>query len=87
MTTTAKLTKTQAKTAMTVALLGVVAEAGEFSEAGEVSEYAARTNGAWVAALAALVSKGVLVARRGEFLMPVGPYAGQVVSQLWYSAA
>jgi hypothetical protein len=81
MTTTAKLSKTQFATAVTV--LGLAA----LSETGEVSEYAARTNGAWVAALAALVSKGVLVARRGDFLMPEGPYAGQVVSQLWYSAA
>lgn len=81
MTTTAKLTDTQFKTAVTV--LGMAA----LSETGEVSEYAARTNGAWVAALSALVKKGVLVVRRGEMVMPVGPYVGQTLPENFYSAA
>jgi hypothetical protein len=79
---TAKLTKTQFKTAVTVLGLAVLAEDGE------VSEYAARTNGAWVAALSALVEKGVLTVRTGPFVMPVGPYAGQeLAGQRFYSAA
>lgn len=78
----AKLTKTQFKTA--VAVLGLIA----LSETGEVSEYAARTNGAWVTALSALVSKGILTVRRGDFIPPNGPYAGQVLTnQAYYSVA
>lgn len=79
---TPKLTPTQFKTAVTV--LGLAA----LSEDGEVSEYDARTNGAHLTALRALVDKGVLHVRRGDFVMPTGPYAGETLTgQAFYSAA
>lgn len=80
MTTTPALSKTQFKTATIV--LGLAA----LTEGGWVSEYAARTNGAWTQALAALVTKGVLVKERRPFLMPVGPYAGETFQEWFYSA-
>lgn len=76
------LTKTQFATAAVVLALATV------SENGEVSVYAARTGGAWVQALSALVKKGVLTVRYGDFVMPTGPYAGQTLTdQPFYSAA
>jgi uncharacterized protein YqgC (DUF456 family) len=78
----ADLTKTQFKTAAGVLALAAL------STDGWVSEYAARTEGgAWVQALSALVAKGVLVREMRPFVMPVGPYAGQTVSEPFYSAA
>jgi len=53
---------------------------------GEVSEYAARTAGARVDALGALVRKGLLTVRYGDFVMPAGPLAGETLtSQSFYS--
>jgi hypothetical protein len=81
MTTTAALTATQFKTAATVLSLAVLAENGE------VSEYAARTNGAWLPALKALVGKGVLTRTKRPFVMPVGLYAGETFDMWFYSVA
>lgn len=75
-----QLTGNQFKTAVTV--LGMIA----LSANGEVSEFEARTNGAQVRALAALVSKGLITVRRGEFTMPTGPLAGTTLQgQAFYS--
>lgn len=74
-----QLTATQFKT-LTVALCRIV-----LSETGEISEYEARTNGCRLDSLRALVAKGELIARQGEFLMPVGPYAGQMVPETFYT--
>lgn len=79
MTNAAKLTKTQFATAATVlALLAL-------SETGEVTDYAARQGGARVDALGALVRKGFLTVRRGDFTMPTGPLAGQTITERFYS--
>jgi len=77
----AQMTDLQFRTATIVLSLAVLAEGGE------VSEYAARTAGAHLNALAALVRKGVLVRRFGPFVLPTGPYAGQTVTEAFYSAA
>lgn len=82
MNSEANLTQTQFKTVTGVLSLAVL------SEDGWVSEYDARTKGgAWVAALAALVRKGLLVTEVRPFVMPVGPYAGQTFQEKFYSAS
>ena len=82
MTTTKRpaITDTQFKTLVTVCSLGVLAENGE------VSEYAARTHGANMNSLNALIRKGVLVKVRKPFVMPVGPYAGETFQEWFYTA-
>lgn len=82
MTTTKRpeITDTQFKTLATVCSLAVLAENGE------VSEYAARTQGANMNSLDALVRKGVLARERKPFVMPTGPYAGQTIQEPFYSA-
>ena len=75
MTNTANLPKTQTKT---LAILAAMT--------GEISEYTARTRGANVAALKALITKGHLTVRYGDFVMPVGPLAGETLSnQAFYT--
>lgn len=82
MTNTATLTKTQFRTAAGVLSLAVL------SEDGWVSEFAARTaGGAHLAALRALVAKGILVREMRPFTMLVGPLAGQEISTAFYSAS
>lgn len=82
MTNAADLSPTQFKTLVGVLSLAVLADGGW------VSEYAARTEGgAWVAALAALVHKGLLVTEVRPFVMPVGPYAGHTFQEKFYSAS
>lgn len=77
MTNTANLPKTQAKT------LAILADMP-----GEVSEYTARTNGANMAALKALTTKGYLTVRYGNFVMPIGPLAGEtLLCQAFYTVA
>lgn len=81
MTNEAKLPKTQFKTLAGVLSLAVL------SEDGWVSEYDARLKGgAWVPALAALVSKGLLETTVRPFVMPAGPYAGEIIDETFYSA-
>lgn len=79
MNSAAKLTATQTKTA------DIVLDLITATDGGEISEYAARTSGANLNALYALVRKGVLTVRRGEFEMPAGPYAGEIVEAAFYS--
>ncbi len=78
---------TQTMTAKQFATAAVVLALATVAKDGQVSEYAARTGGARVDALNALVRKGVLVRTYAPFVMPVGPYAGQAVSEAHYAAA
>lgn len=81
MNSAAKLTATQTKTADIV--LALIAA----SDNDEVSEYAVTLAGAHLTALYAIVRKGVLTIRRGDFTMPAGPYAGETVQAAFFSKA
>lgn len=83
MNSEANLPQSQFKTLTSVRILAALS-----SEDGWVSEYDARTKGdAWVAALRALVRKGLLKAEVRPFVMPAGPYAGQTFQEKFYSAS
>ena len=79
MTTTAKLTDKQFAAAAVVLALATI------TEGAEVSEYAARTGGARLDSLRALVRKGILVTETKPFVMPTGIYAGQTFQETFYS--
>lgn len=79
----AQLTSLQFGTAAVVLALATV------SETGEVAEFDARTGGARVDALKALVKKGVLTVRFGDWTATEShTYAGETLTnQAFYAAA
>jgi hypothetical protein len=79
---TENLTSTQTATLFKVLPLMLTAENNE------ISEYTARTAGANLNSLRALVRADILAVRYGDFIAPIGtPYAGQTLrNQAFYTA-
>jgi hypothetical protein len=81
------MTQMKLLTANQIKTLDIITFLAAESEDGKVSEYAARTAGATMTAIRALLRRGVLTVTTGPFRMPTGPYAGEIMEESFYQVA